>query len=332
MISPVYFFVLMGLPLIFFGRLNLEKTDLYRFFSAWLFFGYLLISNIGKIEFSVYGNLIVTSIVAISVPIVLNQITRDKKESALRVYLILIVVLTSIDAVWRFTHPDFENVKDMSKLIEHGLYFQVFKTNSIMYQDSNFVSNQLLILIFTTLIIFRGKQWVILLLLLVLLLSCLSRAAIISLIVGLFFYIYAQSRGRKKVYIGLFVGFCLLIYTPIALDALSTDLSFLSKFQIFSLVFAYFYEADVLAKLFGAGLTNGVDVLGVGTHSVYATLIVETGLIGTALFINIISAFWLRKTVRPLLVAYLVASFSLGSLLIPYFWASLWLVSSYERQ
>lgn len=332
-ISPVYFIVLIGLFLFFIGDNKIANVYKYQFYSVGIFFIYLLATNFARVDFSIYGNLFITAIVAIFTPFTLRNLSKKDKSSVFKWYMLINILLVSIDAYWRFTHPDYESAKNLERLYELGLGFQLYKTNSLMYIDSNFVANQVLISIVALLILSKIKlrNNYTFFALLILLLLCLSRSAVITFSLTMV-YIYFNGINKKfKKMLGFLFPIFIIIISYEIYKLVQDDLSFQSKFHIFSISYDYFINANAYNKLFGVGLTNGVYAIGKGTHSLYATLFIETGLIGVLLFSNMILSLFVKKYIRPLIIAYLITSFSLGSIMVPYFYALIWFIFDVKK-
>ncbi len=332
-ISPVYFIVLFGLFLLIISNNKIASVYKYQFYSVGIFFIYLLSTNLTRIDFSIYGNLLITAIVAISTPFTLRNLSQIDKNNIFKCYMLITILLVSIDACWRFTHPDYESAKNLERLYELGLGFQLYKTNSLMYIDSNFVANQVLISIVVLLIVSKIKlrSNKTFLVLLVLLFLCLSRSAVIAFLLTAVYIYFNDINKKYKSLLRFFFPFVAIFISYEIFSLVQGDLSFQSKFYIFDTSYDYFMNTNAYNKFFGVGLTNGVHAIGKGTHSLYVTLFIETGIFGVLLFSNMILSLFVKKTVRPLLIAYLIASFSLGSIMVPYFYALMWFVFDVKK-
>lgn len=66
------------------------------------------------------------------------------------------------------------------------------------------------------------------------------------------------------------------------------DGSFNSKFYIISQAFEFYTTQSLMTHMFGVGLGNTEQLLGIFAHNIYVTLVLEFGFIGSFLFITFI--------------------------------------------
>lgn len=193
------------------------------------------------------------------------------------------IVLGIFEATVRWFFP-FQTYDDkfLEFIVESGSTFYMYKFNSVMYQDSNFVAMWLLVvavLAFEHLGFARAGKRITLLCGLVGLTIC--RSAIIFLaayILAKLIRRYVPVRGlRVLLYTaGGAVGFLLLIHL------VTNDDSFQSKITIFTLVTAnYFSVIDLQTFLFGFGMSNSLLLLdGIAAHNFIVELLIDAGAIG----------------------------------------------------
>ncbi|MDH1314312.1 O-antigen ligase family protein [Shewanella xiamenensis] len=166
---------------------------------------------------------------------------------------------------------------------------------SLFYFDSNFVG--LVVLSFLMLVIYYRNinfpiSKVIVLFLFLLLFFTMSRAAIIASVISLL--VFFKHEGFKSR--ALFVLFIyILVFTSLSYFYFSNsnllsnvDGSFNSKFYIVKQAFLLYSELSMQSLLFGVGLGNFDKYTDIFAHSIFVTMIIEMGVVGTFLFITFI--------------------------------------------
>ena len=73
------------------------------------------------------------------------------------------------------------------------------------------------------------------------------------------------------------------------------DGRFNSKFDMISQAFEFYTTQSLMTHMFGVGLGNTEQLLGIFAHNIYVTLVLEFGFIGSFLFITFIF-YSLKKT------------------------------------
>lgn len=235
--------------------------------------------------------------------------------------------LLFFDGAWRIAHPDLANVDKLESL---GVGFQIYKSNSLMYADSNFVGVQCVMFVSAFLYMFKDSTLVglkkvffyfIFAAFAAATFLTFSRSAYLG--VALTFLMYFFCRSGK-----LFVVFMLSspVFFGVAayfmVDYFSADVSFGSKFKILHLALDYLDKSTLVDFIFGVGLGNAESVIGMGAHNVFVSLFIEAGVIGLALFLiaNVIFLLKLRRYFFVVCFPFLFSSASLGSTAIPYFY------------
>lgn len=235
-------------------------------------------------------------------------------------YFLFYSVIFIFDGVWRFLHPA---EMDLERLAELGISFQIYKLNTFMYMDSNFVGLQAVCTFsFMCWFIFNGvklNKFIPILLFMSVLLS-LSRAAILAM----FIVIALTFIFKRKIPI-LFLNLFLLAFSIcigfIVFYFFSNDVSFLSKFHIVEVAGKYFSRADFITLIFGVGIGNAKDVLGMGAHNLFVGFIVETGIVGFSLLFTLL-VYWfciLKRSWFILVFPTVLTAMSLGTSALPYF-------------
>ena len=253
-----------------------------------------------------------------------KDVRRDQYESLARWHVYISVLIMCLECIWRITHPDYSYLNQVTELDREDLAFYAYKLSSFMYQDSNFVGLQLVVLAGFLLGLAReGIKFnpLIHALVLALVVMTLSRASIFTVIFlyGLRFYFEAKLLGRVLCVIfgGLLVMATFVLY-------IQTDGSFASKFDVLDRMVEHLRQASGGEVLFGVGAGLAREAIGMGGHNILVTYLLELGVLGSLFFF----VFWLLAVYATpfatlMLVGLLVNGFSLTSYAVPYFYASL---------
>lgn len=234
-------------------------------------------------------------------------------------YFLFYTIIFMFDGIWRLLHPAEMNLERLEEL---GILFQIYKLNSFMYMDSNFVGLQAIcVLSFMCWLCFYGLRLnkIVFFALCLSVFLTFSRSAIVA---GIFVVLMTFLYKRKISIVLLNAIFAIFsFFIGIAVFYIfANDVSFLSKFHIFSVAKGYLYRSDVITLLFGVGIGNAKEYLGIGAHNLFVTFFIETGLIGLAIFLALV-IYWFCKLKRGwLLLVFptLLASMSLGTTALPY--------------
>lgn len=249
-------------------------------------------------------------------------------NKSIRHYLYFSIVLLIIECVIRLSNPSYDYIDLLYERyggVEDYLFY-AYKINSLMYQDSNFVGIQSVIL-FSFLcainLYFKKVNRLLFLLVFLIGLATLSRASIISLIVV---YLLMEVKRRPRVF-GFFVFFLFTLCFSFLFGYLGADNSFNSKIQILSTFFSHLSSLRVFDFLFGFGVGSSSEVLGIGAHNILVVYFLESGLIFSAIimllwvgFCRYVPGAWL------MVIGVLINGFSLTSYAIPYFYTSIGLL------
>lgn len=238
------------------------------------------------------------------------------------------ILLGVFEATVRYFYPF--QIYDESFLQFHyqnNTEFYLYKFNSIMYQDTNFVAMWLLvvaILAFEVLGYRRAGIKIIILCGLVGLTIC--RSAIFALAIYIFInliYRYVPFRSLRVIFFSVFalVGFFLLA------DLVKEDGSFQSKITIYALVVAnYLSGVNLQTFLIGLGMSNSLLMLdGISAHNFFVELLIDAGLVGAAY--AFFSMFYLAslsgRVGYSIVWTFLVAGMSFAPVTIPYLYVAL---------
>ena len=205
--------------------------------------------------------------------VVSHALSFNSRISVYRAYSNALIVFLVIDLMVRLLM--FDPSQGLLYGIKHGIF----------YYDSNFTG----VLILSSIFIFDYLKRIDVfeignvkkILLILLLLGTFSRAAIAAYLLAA---IFIKFKDRLKViYIALlltvvFLGFELLMGYMAGDDILDYDGSFRSKFYILSLLIDLYPSLPIFLKLFGVGLGNAEQYLGIFAHNIIVTFVLEFGL------------------------------------------------------
>jgi hypothetical protein len=317
-VSPVQivFVAISALALI---KIRASRKPVVGWISIFSF--YSVVISLVYFLFSPYAA-VLNLMVALMAPLLVSLLLQgtEIELSRINLFLFFYAALFLFDGFWRLMHPA---DMDVEKLAALGVPFHIYKVNSIMYLDSNFVGiHALSILSFGFWLRYVGvrvSSAAMILCTLGLLLT-LSRAAYVGAVLCIVIWGLLHFRVPKfLIYFGVsIVASICLIWVWFAF---STDVSFLSKFHIFKLSSDYLARASVEQLLLGVGLTNAEFHIGVGAHNLFVAFLIELGLIGLGLLValHLLWLFYLRESMLILSLPYLLASMSLGTSAFSYY-------------
>lgn len=249
-------------------------------------------------------------------------------DKAMKRVIDFTIVLGIFEAAVRWFFP-FQTYDDkfLQFVAESGSTFYLYKFNSVMYQDSNFVAMWLLVvavMAFEHMGFARAGKKVTLLCGLVGLTIC--RSAIVFLIAYIIVNLirrYVPFRGlRVLLYVVGCVAGCLFL-----INMIINDDSFQSKITIFTLVTAnYFSGINLQTFLLGFGMSNSALLLdGIAAHNFIVELLIDAGAIGASY--TLISMFYLAslsgRAGYTIVWIFLLAGMSFAPITIPYLYVIL---------
>ena len=297
-LSPIYF--IFGIAIIFYCFKLLLHFEIHL--SGLAFFNLFICVFSIFIQLIVIPNTRVPNTIGLALPYLFyficfqSLIKLTKKEIMnLCAYMILVhVILISFDAIIRLANPNVYATNIYSgHTRESGLAY-MFKYNSIMYPDSNFVGVQVCLTYFFTVYLIKENllvSWAKNLkhVLFVLVILSTSRSAIITmflytLIFNKISFPFQLTRKQILWLIGIVVF--LIIVSVFILSLIKNDESFNSKFMILYLANDFLKSIPISSIFFGIGMGNTFSFIGIGAHNLLVTLTLETGLIGLILFMS----------------------------------------------
>lgn len=217
-----------------------------------------------------------------------------------------------------------------------NLWIYKYKYYSPIYSESNGAGIHIIVILFFSYwwsMVSKNKLLAVKLILWAVLLLSLSRACVLAGLLGAVYYFFLANRNKKFwivsisiATLGLFICFYYIIYPLIR-----TDLSFLSKFEIFQAAILFFQRATWSQWLFGVGLMGSVEYLGIFAHNYFLVYLVETGVIGLGLILGVFYLFvkYTKGKGLILLVPFLLATASSTNLFLPHFFVAMAIMIRY---
>lgn len=327
-ISPIYFLLSIGV-IIFLLSSSISKKK-YSFKDVSVILLYMLYLTISQIYLNAKVSPLFNQVFSLGYFVLIYFSFYDADIFILKkasFYLLLTSLpLLLFESLFRIMNPIFEAANNVDYRDTNSVFY-AYKLNSILNQDSNYVSVLILVLIFFSIYLQKyKKRWHSILqsVLIITLLLTLSRAAIIVFSVTVL-YVYSR-RFLKSVFVKviLFLSLIVFIYFVylFALEDLSTQIKIASLFRSYSL----FANGDIQTELFGIGIGNSANVLGgVSAHNIIESLILEQGIVGFILFFVV--QFRIDKlsagASRIVMIPFLLVSLSFFAYAITYYYAVL---------
>ena len=312
-ISPIYFSFVISFIIFIFGFLYHGKRQLHLLsVPVFVNFIYLIISQpLNHPDILTFLNVLFSLAYLIIILNTASHISKDELIRYSKIFILFTIILLSIEATWRLSHPanmaklalknggntDTEQLFLPSDNSASGLIlknnneavrnlFYSFKISSIMFQDSNFVGTYGLTSFFFYLFLFRErfvKSYIPLYILGFLILLTLSRSAIIT--IPLTYVLIAITKKSSSIIYTVLFFVLLIIATVFIFHSVATDESFLSKIRILMLSSSHLSHLSFIDLMNGIGFGNTVRYLGIGSHNIFLTYLIESGIIGLVLFL-----------------------------------------------
>ena len=331
-ISPIYFsffFVCMGV--VFQLSQNAHQNFNFKIDFFWIGISipcFIFLGLFVNSPISLVGNLLMSFISPFIVVVLFKK--RIVTTEFLFFVFFSYAILFCTDGVWRIFHPEMEHWQQLESL---GVGFQIYKINSIMYLDSNFVGIQIVAYLSCFIYLFRDVlfsgylrffYFSIVFFLLISLVLSFSRSAYLGAIIIFFFNFVLKNRIRYVLFL-VCSPFLVIAVCSFVLNYFSNDISFASKFYIISLTVEYVQHSTWFDIFFGVGLGGAEQAIGMGAHNLLLSLFIETGLVGVILFVyvNILFICKLQKDFLIVGFPFIFSSMSLGTTAIPYYFTFL---------
>jgi hypothetical protein len=260
--------------------------------------------------------------------LVVENIPKIHLVRASEMLLIVSIALLTAEAIDRYLNP---TIPENWVTIRGDIEWKMYKTSSFMYPDSNYVGLYTACLIgfifcLESLHLNRFSKY--LFPLFILLIATLSRAAIIAVFVV---WLHRSFSGSVEKKAGLLIA--VLLVMLIGFSVILEDDSFLSKFWIFDLTVDYFVKSDPWKIFFGVGPGGSVKHIGIGSHLLLVTFLIEIGVIGAFLNLFLLFLLWrqIGKSATPVFAILFIVGLSFTSLAIPWFYCMVSVIKVISR-
>ncbi|MEX6253042.1 hypothetical protein [Providencia hangzhouensis] len=320
-LSPVYFL----LPCLFLSWFLLSISN----DSNKITIDFILLISLLSIVILIFNNIlraneytwpiIVNYIIAIICLLIgrdlIGKITRRDAVVAIHYYNLFVIAIVTIDTVFRFKYPI---INDIFQSQGSDLWFYQYKRSFIL-GDSNVVSILLMTTIFFN-IFFMKKMCVsikyksvIIVAFFILLFLTFSRAAYLATTIGIIYATVYSNIYRRFIFYIVGVILCLALI-PYLINVVTHDGSGSTKLGELSNVINYYQNVDTIYNaFFGVGFGNGIYVMDMYIHGLFAKLLVEGGLM--FFFAFTLLMYCIYKIERMVLILYVplfIASISLS--------------------
>lgn len=330
-VSPVYFTFVLGVISLFLFKLQSVNSRMILGINLYLgvFLGYLILSQlvIGT-DINTFTNVLVSYLTFIILLYTGRSMSQSKIVKSSEWFVRFSILLLVIECVWRITHPTIQASTLEAIDQNEFLFIYPFKFNSFMFIDSNFVSiysatifffcNYLLSVSTKRIRIYKTIFFILTVL-------TFSRAAILGIIgVSTLRWIIIQYRRRPMA--SILIGLPILLAGVVFIyNIVSNDDSFLSKFYIINQAISSVERSTLEVNLFGVGFGNAVNHLGIGSHNLVVTYLIESGFIGLIFMCGFSILYLLiNKGVGwDIMLVFWVIGFSLSGHAVPFYYAQL---------
>jgi hypothetical protein len=220
----------------------------------------------------------------------LNFLNRNQVVQIVKYLLLISTIVLTFETLYRYVFPNFE-LQDLSESRGSDDMFYMFKTTSLMYNDSNGAAIHISIILFFTYYwseFVEKKYRFIKFVLWVLLIFSISRAAWIGAIIGLIYF--KLLRGKSILFWtlagSLFFLFSLIGFFVYILPLMETDPSFMARIEVFESAYKYYKSGpNIIDQLTGIGVYMSKEYFDIYLHNFYIVQAVEMGFISLALLI-----------------------------------------------
>ena len=263
-ISPIYFTTILAMILILINILYRKKIFFNKItIISIIIIGYILIINEkNKIQYNRTFSYIFNYIYIILIQQSIFLIKKDQLKKIVNYFFKFNLLLLVLELLIRLI-----NIKnfDFSKFNGNKLlYYYSLKFNSIMYMDTNFMG--MFILVILMLAVYLKLKNLNILLLKIIFLFTFCKAAI-----GVYFL-----RNIKKYWLAT-----VPILMIVVIIVIKDPYSLLVRFYILNKYIDFLSNANLSKILFGVGLGNSLEAIGIGAHNILITNFLELGVFGS---------------------------------------------------
>lgn len=275
----------------------------------------------------------------ILIDVLLYQVNKNEIKKIVNWYFVFHLLIFSLELYFRIQYGNNTEFGGWIAVAEKedptAFIFYKYKYNSIFGGDSNFSA----LIIFSVLGVatflwkeklYKNKNLFWFLLFSAFLFFTFSRAMIISF-VALFMYILFYY--KQKIFVKGIAVFFILCMSLVVLNKILSDVSFLSKIQLFDDLFKYLKTISVSQVLFGNGTMSSEHILSFYAHNFVALFIIEFGVIFFFLFLLSIAVVCIDvgKHSFYILPFFIGAAISYMSPYIPFVWTAFALIKHIDR-
>lgn len=314
--APYYISFLFSFCFLLFSKIKkIDKSAISILFIITFFYFIILLQS----KINVWSYYLISSVSFLLIIALRKSIDIPSTQSVIRKTVIFSLSILSLDTVYRFLFPKTDYIEN---ILSHGkseFLFYGYK-HSFLFLDSNFTAlfaYSVYFLLRDNLYLFKHKKLIIFISLLIIFLT-FSRAVIFTcILIETFRFLYSIKIDKKLkfVFLSFFLFLLFIISLYIQRDA---DESLSSKFYIFDLLFENLYNFNLMYLIFGWGIDNTRDILDIAAHSLYSTLLLETGMLGFLLItLMFFYSFIISKKTFWHFLGLAIAFLSLGMLFTP---------------
>jgi hypothetical protein len=209
-------------------------------------------------------------------------------------FIFISMVLLIVDCVLRLTHPAY-SFDD----------YRRYKMGGFLYQDSNFVGTFIVVLFFLAYFLHTygySKQRLSLILLFCLAICTFSRASILTIILFYFTFRYLRNLSMKTLIPAILTGGIIIGLVLIYNKFFFTKDSIALKFLIITRSRDFWWGSPLMTKLIGVGFANTYSKIGIGSHNIIVTYLMESGVIGVAFLLILWWIIVLKTRFKALLI------------------------------
>lgn len=212
---------------------------------------------------------------------------------AVKIIFNFLIFYVLIDAIYRFSFPSTPDSAAEYLVSGEGWYYK-YKSNSLIFQDSN--STALLLCFALSLLLVSFKSNLIskrffyykCIIIIILGLSTLSKAAFLYFLFFpflIFLYRYVINFKFISLSLMLILTIAYYVFWILSFDGYDLGASFAYKQRVYLITWQYLLN-DFPINLIGYGLQNSFDLYGIYAHAFFSTILSEAGVVG--LFLHVL--------------------------------------------
>ncbi len=327
-LSPIYFWFITGGLLFTIAYLPSHiKVDVITCFTFFIIIYFGLTQIFLHPPFSLYLIVIISFYYMIATRILCSKTPSSKLRKIAIIFVYSSTILVLIETVIRI--EGISLIEGLSALVLGDSLFYKFKTNSIMFPDSNYTAFLLLSIIpLSNAVLTKLSRLFFLSLQSVLIIMTFSRSAIVAffLVVVLSLIMY-KIKFKSIIFVFIFFFVVVLSIYPMLVNnvlyyfGFVNDASFTVKMGTFLNAYKFHEKTDFINFLTGIGFGNSPEYLSIGGHSFFITYLIETGILGVTLMYIYITLLYTNgsKNTLYLILLLLITGASFVSHFIPYF-------------